>query len=110
MGDYLEDIINAMDKSISFTKNMSYEDFINDDRTIFAVVRVLEIVGEATKNIPEYIRNDYPEIPWRDMAGMRDKVIHEYFGVNLKIVWKTVQVSIPKLRPIFNKILKDLED
>lgn len=74
------------------------------------LLRALEIIGEASKSIPDYIQDAYPEIPWRDMAGMRDKVIHEYFGVNLKIVWKTVKDSIPELRPMFDKILKDLED
>ncbi len=110
IGDYIDDMTTAMDKAMNFIENMSYEDFLHDDRTIFAVVRALEIIGEAAKNIPNNIRDVYPEIPWRDMSGMRDKVIHEYFGVNLKIVWKTVKDSIPKLRPMFGKILKDLED
>lgn len=110
VGDYIEDTIGAMDKATNFIKNMSYEKFIRDDKTVFAVVRALEIIGEAVKNIPDDIRKDYPEIPWKDMAGMRNKVIHEYFGVKLKIVWKTVKEKIPPLKPIFEKILKDLEE
>ena len=110
VGDYIEDIIGAMDKAMNFVKNISYEEFIQDDKTAFAVVRALEIIGEAVKNIPADIRKNYPEIPWKDMAGMRDKVIHEYFGVKLSIVWRAVKEEIPPLKPIFEKILRDLEE
>jgi len=110
IGDYIEDIISAMDKAMDFVKNMSYEEFTRDDKTVFAVVRALEIVGEAVKNIPGVIRKKYPEIPWKDMAGMRNKVIHEYFGVKLNIVWRTVKEEIPPLKPLFEKILKELEE
>ena len=110
VGDYIEDIIGAMDKAMNFVKNISYEEFIQDDKTAFAVVSALEIIGEAIKNIPDDIRKNYPEIPWKDMAGMRDKVIHEYFGVKLSIVWRAVKEEIPPLKPIFEKILTDLEE
>lgn len=110
IGDYIEDIISAMDKALDFIKNMSYEEFTRDDKTVFAVVRALEIVGEAAKNIPGNVRTNYPEIPWKDMAGMRNKVIHEYFGVKLNIVWRTVKEEIPPLKPLFEKILKELEE
>ncbi|MFQ5788196.1 MAG: DUF86 domain-containing protein, partial [Thermodesulfobacteriota bacterium] len=65
IGDYIEDIISAMDKAIDFVKNMSYEEFTRDDKTVFAVVRALEIVGEAVKNIPTDVRKNNPEIPWK---------------------------------------------
>ena len=110
VGDYIEDIIGAMDKAMNFVKNISYEEFIQDDKTAFAVVRALEIIGEAVKNIPDDIRKNYPEIPWKDMAGMRDKVIHEYFGVKLSIVWRAVKEEIPPLKPLFEEILKGLEE
>ena len=61
------------------------------------------------KKIPESVRNRYPQMPWRDMAGMRDKLIHEYFGVDLRAVWDTVKKDIPSLKPLFDKILKDFE-
>jgi len=77
-------------------------------KTVFAVVRALEIVGEAVKKIPQSIRKNYPEIPWKDMAGMRDKVVHEYFGVKLERVWETIQSDIPSIKPLFEKIRKDL--
>jgi uncharacterized protein with HEPN domain len=81
IGDYIEDIISTMDKAIDFVKNMSYEEFTRDDKTVYAVVRAIEIIGEAARKIPGNVRKNYPEIPWNDMAGMRNKVIHEYFGV-----------------------------
>jgi uncharacterized protein with HEPN domain len=109
IGDYIEDIISAMDKAIDFVKGMSYEEFTRDDKTAFAVIRALEIVGEAIKNIPSDVRKNYPEIPWKDISGMRDKVIHEYFGVKLDIVWTTVKGEIPTLKPLFEKILRELE-
>lgn len=105
-GDYIEDIVDAMDKAMQFTENMDYSDFIHDDKTIFAVIRALEIIGEAVKKIPEDVRVKYPEIPWKRIAGMRDKVIHEYFGVKLEVVWMTVKEEIPTLRPLFQDILK----
>ena len=108
-GDYIEDVIDAMNKSIEFVKDMEYEDFIHDDKTIFAVIRAIEVVGEAVKNIPEDVKKGYSEIPWREMAGMRDKLIHGYFGVDLRMVWKTVKEEIPPLKPLFEKILKNLE-
>jgi uncharacterized protein with HEPN domain len=107
--DYVNDIVDSMNKAVKFIEGMSYEQFIQDDKTVFAVVRALEIIGEAVKKIPEEIRVKYPEIPWKGMAGMRDKVIHEYFGVNLKYVWETVRKRIPELKPMFERLLKNLE-
>jgi uncharacterized protein with HEPN domain len=109
VGDYVEDIIDAMDKAASFVENISYEEFAQDAKTVFAVVRALEIIGEAVKRIPQDIRKNYPEIPWRDMAGMRDKVVHEYFGVKLERVWETIQRDIPSIKPLFEKMLRDLD-
>jgi len=108
IGDYIQDIVDAMDKVLKFVKDMSYDEFIQDDKTVFAVVRALEIIGEGVKNIPDDTRENYSEIPWKGMAGMRDKVIHEYFGVNLKLVWKTIKERIPEIKPLFDKILSDL--
>lgn len=102
--DHVNDIIDSMNKAMKFIEGMSYEQFTRDDKTVFAVVRALKIIGEAVKKIPEEIRVKYPEIPWKGMAGMRNKVIHEYFGVNLKYVWETVGKRIPELKPMFEKL------
>ncbi|MEM2154151.1 MAG: DUF86 domain-containing protein [Nitrososphaeria archaeon] len=107
--DYVEDIIEAMEDAMNFVEGIDYDDFINDKRTFYAVVRALEIIGEAVKKIPFSVRKRYPEIPWKDMAGMRDKLIHEYFGVDLERVWKTLKEEIPNLKPLFKKILDDFE-
>ncbi len=109
-GDFIEDIINAMNKALQFVEGMSYDEFSRDSKTVFAVVRAIEIIGEAVKNIPEDIRGKYPRIPWKGMAGMRDKVIHEYFGVDTKVVWDTVKKRISEVKPLFEKMLKDLEE
>jgi len=95
-------------KVMKFLDHMSFDAFTKDEKTIFAVVRGLEIIGEAVKHVPPQIRQKYPEIPWREIAGMRDKVIHEYFGVDLEIIWNVVKEKIPVLKPGFVKILKDL--
>jgi uncharacterized protein with HEPN domain len=107
--DYIEDIVDAMNDAMSFVEGMKCEDFVKDRKTIYAVVRALEIIGEATKRMPDLVRNRYPQIPWKDMSGMRDKLIHGYFGVDIKRVWKTVKEDLLDLKPLFEKILKDFQ-
>ncbi len=107
--DYLNDIIDAIKTAEEFTNQLNFESYKKDKKTIFAITRALEIVGEAIKKIPEHLRKKYPTIPWKDFAGMREKLIHNYSGVNLSIVWETVTRELPPLLKEFERILKDLE-
>ncbi|OYT53958.1 MAG: hypothetical protein B6U72_04190 [Candidatus Altiarchaeales archaeon ex4484_2] len=109
-GDYVEDILDSIDAIEEFVKGMIFEDFKKDKKTVFAVVRAIEIIGEAAKNIPKAVMEKHPQIPWKDMAGMRDKVIHEYFGVDKQVVWETVKHDIPDLKSLIKKILDELGD
>ena len=106
---YVKDVIQNMLDAEEFIQGLSYEAFISDKKTFNAVVRSIEVIGEAVKNIPDSVRNRYSDIPWKEMAGMRDKLIHFYFGVDKEAVWVTVKERIPTIRPIFEKILQDLE-
>lgn len=106
---YLKDILQAFFNARQFLEGLTYEEFIADRKTTSAVVRELEIVGEATKQLPKSIRKKYPQVPWSDMAGMRDKLIHFYFGVDLEIVWETVKVRVPNLEPLIENVLSDLD-
>lgn len=104
--DYLQDIFEAMQMARQFIENLTYEQFQEDEKTIFAVVRALEIIGEATKKITASVRNKYPDVPWKDMAGMRDILIHDYFGVDIETVWLTVTDKIPQVQPSIQQILE----
>lgn len=102
--DYLNDISEAISDIATFVENMSFEDFAADKKTTNAVIRSLEVLGEATKNIPTSIRNQHPDIPWSQMAGMRDVLIHNYMGVDLMTVWKVIKERLPGLESKIKKI------
>ena len=110
VGDYIEDIIEAMNNAVEFTRDMSYDEFVKDTKTVYAVIRAIEIIGEAVKNVSEEIKIKYPNIPWKSIAGMRDKVIHAYFGVKTERIWEVVIRDIPKLKPQFEKILREIKE
>jgi uncharacterized protein with HEPN domain len=103
---YFIDIFEALDDIFCFCQDMDFEEFSQDRKTIYAVIRGLEIIGEAVKHIPEPLRRKYPEIPWKEIAGMRDKLIHAYFGVDVRLVWETVKQDLPLLKIELEKVKK----
>ncbi len=105
--DYLADMLDSMDKARQFVEGMSFEQFARDDKTVFAVIRALEIIGEASKKIPPEVRTRQAQLPWREIAGMRDKLTHDYFGVNLRVVWRTVAEDLPSLESGIRALLQD---
>lgn len=107
---YLKDILDAMDAIEKFVEGMEFDEFKRDDKTSSAVIRKFEIIGEATKNVQGSLKQMQPNIPWREMAGMRDKLIHFYFGIKYDLVWHTIKDVIPDVKPLIQKILKNLKD
>ena len=101
---YLHDIIDAMEKIETFTGSISFEDFCADEKTISAVRDKLIIIGEASKHVPEKVRDDHPEIAWRDMAGMRDILTHAYFKTDLAMLYNTSVTRIPQQKPLVKKL------
>ena len=107
VGDYLQDILETIESCERFIEGMDFDQFVYDEKTIFAVNHALEIIGEATRHIPKEIRKEYPFVPWRKMAGIRDVIIHAYFGVNLNIIWNTANERLPELKRDIQKILEE---
>lgn len=99
-----------MDRARRYTEGMTFDVFSKDEKTIDAVIRCIEVIGEATKNIPSGIREQYPSIPWRSIAGMRDRLIHRYFSVDTESLWLVVKEEIPKIRPTLESILKSIDE
>ncbi|MEM7181504.1 MAG: DUF86 domain-containing protein [Spirochaetota bacterium] len=102
---YLKDILEAIHSIERFIGEMSFDEFVADDKTNSAVARKFEIIGEASKNISEKTKIENPDIPWKEMAGMRDKLIHAYFGISHKILWNTIIHFFPKIKNRLNQIL-----
>ena len=105
---FLTDVLKAIQKIDSYTDKMTYNEFIEDEKTKDAVLRNLEVIGEAVKNIPDDIKGSYSEIDWKGAAGMRDKLIPEYFGVSFLVVWETVKNDLPILKHGIEIILKEV--
>lgn len=96
--DSLNDIKTEIANLENFTKGVTFESFQKDIKTVYAVTRSIEVIGEAVKNIPQEVRNKNPEIPWKDIAGTRDVLIHGYFVVDLKTIWEVIEKDLPKLK------------
>ena len=107
---YINDIVRNMTKILQYTDGMDESAFSADEKTADAVIRCIEIIGEAAKNVPDSIRDNYPQIPWKQMAGMRDKVIHDYFGIQLKTVWKVVKEVIPGILQNMEKVRDEMPE
>lgn len=106
---FVEDILSAMDKISRYIKGFTFEMFEKDEMIIDAIVRNLEIIGEASRNIPEEVREKYPYIPWRRMIGLRNIVIHEYFGIDLDIIWQIISINLPETRSEVKYMLMDFQ-
>ncbi len=105
--ELLEDIVGSIDRIGIFTKNMDYPAFLRDIKTQDAVIRNLEIIGEAVKNISPNLKSQHKDIDWKNIAGMRDKIAHFYFGVNWDIVWPTIKSNLPILDKKLREILRN---
>lgn len=104
---FLTDLLDAVGKIEAYIGDMDREEFLQDDKTQDAVLRNLEVIGEAAKNMPPETRERYPDIDWKGAAGMRDKLIHEYFGVSFRIVWESVKNDLPLLKTRIEEILEE---
>ena len=104
--DLIRDITESIERIISYTRNIDYNDFANDYKTQDAVIRNIEIMGEAARSVSEKVKIDNADIPWKLIAGTRDKLIHDYFGVNIDIIWNIVKKEIPVLLPKIKTVLE----
>lgn len=105
--ELVEDISEATRRLEIYSQDMDYGAFLEDIKTQDAVIRNFEIIGEAAKNITDDFKEKHPDIPWKDLAGIRDKLIHHYFGVNLEIVWTIIEEDLPNLKKELQDISKE---
>jgi uncharacterized protein with HEPN domain len=104
---FLKDVLQNAKRTENFTKNMTFADFSSDEKTTYATLHAIMIIGEAVKQIPEEVREKYPDVPWRQIGRMRDKLVHHYFAVDIEVVWKTVAEDIIPLREAVESILEN---
>lgn len=105
---FIEDILSAMEKIRRYTFDLSYRDFIKNDMIIDATLRNFEIIGEASRNVSKDTKDKYPDIPWKRMIGLRNIVSHDYFGVDLKIIWTILSDNLPGTEPYVKRVLQEL--
>jgi len=106
--DLIQDILESINRINTYTENISFQEFSDDYKSQDAVIRNLEILGEAVKLLSTETKEKYAQIPWKDITGTRDRLIHDYFGVNIDIVWDIIKNELPQLIPVLNKISADL--
>ena len=104
---YLTDILTAMNRVQEYVEHMSFTDFVRDYKTVDAVIRNFEVIGEASKNIPQNIKENYDEVPWDEMYLLRNKVSHDYFGIDYEIIWDISKNHLPGNKEQIEKILKE---
>ena len=108
LGLYLDDIIESIEHIENYIEDMNLQGFSDDQRSQDAIIRRLGTIGEATTKLPIEVRNKYPEIPWNEIVGMRNLIIHEYFAIKLERIWDTIIRDLPKLKKVAKKILEGL--
>ena len=107
---FLKDICKSCEYILEFIEGMDFNEFKRDEKTLSAVIRKFEIIGESVRYLPDRIKENYSNVPWKEMAGMRDHLIHGYFGIDYNIVWDTIKEKIPELISIISQILNELEE
>lgn len=107
--DYANDILDSIKDALAFASGMSQAEFEEDKKTLYAVVRSLEVMGEASKRIPESVQKKYPKIPWKKMIATRDKLIHGYSGIEKAVIWEVIKADLPPLLPPVEKMVRELE-
>lgn len=104
---YVVDILDAIERIERYLSGLTFEEFLQDSRTVDAVVRNFAVIGEAAKHVPVAVRREHPEIAWKRMSGMRDKIIHEYFGVDARILWDASKTDLEATKPLLKKLLEN---
>jgi uncharacterized protein with HEPN domain len=108
--EYLRDILGEMKKAERFVAGLEFSQFAANEEKVYAVTRALEIIGEASKSVPKSVAKRYSSVPWREMAGMRDVLIHDYPAVNVTVVWRTVTEDISRLKPLVERVFAELSE
>ena len=108
--DFLDDILGAIALIETMTKGMSFEEFSSRNEVFLAVVKLIEVIGEAVKNIPDEVRVSYAQVPWRNMAGMRTKLVHDYWAIDERVIWQVVIKELPRLQETVIQMVKELAE